>query len=172
VKILVVLLVLAVVGVGAVVLLSGGDDDSSDAAGGNDSGGESGDAGGAGDPAQAVEDFLAATGAGDCPAAMELVTESSLSLYGGSYADAVTACQAAVDSGEGLAGADMSVEGTEVTSNDGTTAVVALSATADGETETTDVTVRNEGGSWKVDVTAMGGSASGGGAVGGGSPGG
>ena len=162
-KVLVGLLVAAVVVVGGALLLSGDDGggDSPTQAGGPGGGGGDRATGGAGDPEQAVLDYLDAAHAGDCGRVVELVTASSLAGLGTTDPDeARAACQAMVDSGDELPGAGVSVEGSGVTANDGSTATVEIVATAGGDTDTVPIPVRNEGGTWKVDLSAMGGSGS------------
>lgn len=149
----------AVVLVGGGLLLSGDDDGGSPGAQAGGPGGEA--TGDAGDPEQAVLDYLDAANAGDCGRIVELVTESTLAGLGTTDPDAAqAACQAMVDSGDELVGAGVTVEASTVTANDGSTATVEIEATVDGDTETETIPLRNEGGSWKVDLSAMGGSGS------------
>jgi hypothetical protein len=158
---IVILLAVAVV-VGGALLMSGdgdGGDGSPMGSGDAAEGGQEAEA--AGDPAQAVLDYLEAAQAGDCGRIVQLITESSLVLLGTTDLDEARGiCQGMVDGGDELAGAGVSVQSSVVTANDGTTATVELEATADGDTETTQIQVRNEGGSWKVDLSAMSGGTS------------
>ncbi|MGH9214382.1 MAG: hypothetical protein ACRD2C_27505 [Acidimicrobiales bacterium] len=156
-KVVLALAVVAVVVVGGFVLLGGGDDRD------DGSGGE-----GDGDPAQVLVDFLAASNAGDCTTAMGLLTEASVAVTGGAgLPEAIAACEAELAGGGEMVGAGVTVSDTEVVSNDGTTAVVAITATVDGSTETTEMTLRDENGAWRIDLTDIGGSASSGGGAGG-----
>lgn len=154
-KVLLIVALVVVVAGGAALLLGGGDDDS----GGG--GGDAGRAGGEGDPVAAVSSYLDAASAGDCGALVDLVTASSRELMGASSsAEAQAFCESELATGGELAGAGVTLVDPTVVSNDGETAIVEAAAEADGDTETTQITLRYEDGAWKVDLTAIGGGGS------------
>jgi hypothetical protein len=144
----IVALLAVVVVVGGALLMSG-----------DDGGGDGSPAGSGGDPAQAVLSYLDAANAGDCGRLVQVLTESSLAMMGATDpTEAQGICQGMVDGGDELVGAGITVQTSRVTADDGTNATVELVATADGDTQTTTIPVRNEGGAWKVDLSAMSGS--------------
>ncbi|HEY8523361.1 MAG TPA: hypothetical protein VIL48_00255 [Acidimicrobiales bacterium] len=145
-KVLLAAAVLAVFAVGAFVVLSGGGDDQPEP---GDRAGAAEDA--ADDPVRVVDEYIAAMREGDCAAALDLVTESSLELFGGSEDGAVAACEAQAAE----IARDLAIDDLEVASNDGTTATITGVGTAGGETEPVEITLRREDGAWRIDLTSV-----------------
>ena len=131
--ILIVVAVLAVVGIGAFVLLG-------------DSGGSS--------PEDAVSDFFAAAQDRDCQSMMDLITTESFA--GADPQQVLAQCEAALDAGEDFFTPGDTLDNVEVTSEDGDTAVLAVTSTTEGEQTTDEVNLRKEDGDWKIDFSTPG----------------
>lgn len=152
-----IILVVAVVAVGGILLWRGDI--------GGSSGGEGGASNTGGTPEQAISDFFDASNAGDCAGFVNMITASSWAQIAppgedgpapATAQEAIANCEALIANGEEMLAAGVTISNVEAISNDGTTAEVEVTGTADGAPDETNiVTVRFEDGAWKIDLTAM-----------------
>jgi hypothetical protein len=140
----VVLLVVAVVGVGAFVLSRRGGDD--------------------GGPVQAVHDLADAANNRDCQGMVDASTDNLLNSYFDAPGVDVTPenflerCRQLVTS---AAWPRVTIEGTEIVSQDGDTAVVEVTEYSHGSSATHQATVMNVDGHWKIDSVTFNGTGGG-----------
>jgi hypothetical protein len=125
----------AIVGVGAFLLIGGGGSSSSG-------------------PEQTIKDFVAAAKDKNCSKVVDLMTSSS---FGGvSKEKAVKGCEQSMKSGNNPFEDGGSIDKTELKSEKGDKAVVAVTSTTKGKQETEEVNLRKEDGKWKIDFSASG----------------
>lgn len=132
--ILIVVAVLAVAAIGGFLLL-----------GGSGSSGSS--------PEDAVSDFFDAAKDGDCQGMMGLITTGSFA--GTPPEQALAECEASFEAGEDFFTPGDTLDSVEVKSEDGDTAVVAVTSTTEGEQTTDDLNLRKEDGKWKIDFSVL-----------------
>jgi hypothetical protein len=98
-------------------------------------------------PQATVEAFFAAARSGDCQGMIDLMAPEAFAPDE-TPADAVTECQADAEGRASIA--ELEVVDIAPVSETGDTAVVAVTATLDGETNTQELPLRSVDGSWRI----------------------